>query len=150
MNKKWGNAYYDTAWGAAAAWAAAYRNRDMSCEYGALLYARRAGGTVCYRYGKTRRGSSGNGRRIRPNVVRPLVLALLLDWVRGYGRAVGLLHTHPLSPAGRVSREFSAEDENLTTGKYLLRLSYVFMIPSGGDSIYLYRRGEGVRSTPPQ
>lgn len=137
-------AYHDTAWGAAAAWAAEYRNRDTSCEYGALLYARRIGGTVRYRYGVTRRGSRGNGRRIRPNVVRPLVLALLLDWVRGYGRAVGLLHTHPVSPTGRVSQEFSAEDENLTTGRYLLRFTYVFMVPSGGDGLLLYRRGEGV------
>ncbi len=144
MGKLRDRIYHDTPWDAAAAWADEYRNRDAQCEYGALLYARRIGGGVRFLAGKTRRGSKGNGRRIRPNVVRPIVLALLLDWIFGYGRAVGLLHTHPLSPTGRVSDGFSQEDRDLTTGKYLLRLTYVFMIPSGGEGILLYKGGKDV------
>lgn len=134
------NTVFDSPWDAAAAWAERYRDKDAACEYGALLYAKKRGGATVYRCGVTRRGSRGNGRRIRPNVVRPLVLGLLFDWVRGCGRAVGLLHTHPLSPGGRVSDGFSDEDKALTTGRYLIRLRYVFMIPSGGDGILLYTR----------
>lgn len=142
MKRSPASPYHDTPWAAAAAWAELYRDIDPHCEYGALLYRRRRDGAYRYRFGKTRRGSEGNGRRIRPNVVRPLVLALLFDWVRGYGRVVGLLHTHPLSPSGRASSSFSREDMALTTGKYLLRLRYVFMIPCGGEGILLYQRRE--------
>ncbi len=131
---------FQTPQEAAEAWANRYQNVDAHIEYGAVLFRAKDGS---YRFGVTRKGSKGNGKRIRANVVFPLILGLLFDWC-GRGRAVGLLHTHPMTPSGGVSQHFSQEDQHLTDGTYGLHFAYVYMIPYGGTvrNMRCFQKGE--------
>lgn len=127
---------------AAESWARHYSSLNTDYEFGALLYERRDKHDVSYLVGKTRKGSKGNGSRIRPNVVIPIILALLLDWMCFFGKPIGLLHTHPISKNGKPSTAFSNEDKQLTTGRYGIKLLYVFMIPQGGGRMLTFKQGD--------
>ena len=134
--------YYSSANEAALAWAKEWRNTDPQYEYGAIIFKSSFKGEERYRIGVTRKGSKGGYLGIRANVIKPLYHGVLFD-IKSRESAFALLHTHPLTQSGKPSEAMSEEDWNCTKGIYpFVNLDRIYMIPYGGDKVYIYNKGD--------